>query len=61
MSDRWKIELKTQDIENSCPWMRYKPEEDKVTNCDGTVTWTVGSAVGVCKSCGRDVPSSLEM
>ena len=48
-------------VPNSCPYYRFKPKENKVTNCGGDVIFLNGSSVGVCQSCKKEVPLILEM
>ena len=51
----------TTEVPNSCPHYRYKPKKKMVTTCDGDVVFTVGSDIGVCQSCKKEVPIILEM
>ena len=46
---------------DSCPWYLYKAKEAIVTSCDGDVKFEDFEAIGVCQSCGREVPLYLEM
>ena len=48
-------------VDNSCPYYRYNPKENKVTSCGGRVIFLEGSSVGVCQSCKKEVPIILEM
>ena len=51
----------SETVPNSCPYYRYKPIEDMVTNCGGTVVFQAGASTGVCQSCKKEVPMILEM
>jgi len=51
----------SEQVPDSCPYYRYKPKENKVTNCGGTVVFQAGASVGVCQSCKKEVPLILEM
>lgn len=48
-------------VKNSCPWYRFKKEEQKVTRCEGDVVFVAGYDFGTCQDCGREVPLFLEM
>ena len=51
----------TTEVLDSCPYYRYKPKENKVTNCGGIVIFLAGASTGVCQSCKKEVPIILEM
>jgi hypothetical protein len=48
-------------VPNSCPYYRFKKEENKVTSCNGDVIFQAGDNFGVCQSCKKEVPLILEM
>ena len=48
-------------VPHSCPYYRYKPKENKVVPCGGDVIFQTGASVGVCQSCGKEIPLILEM
>jgi len=50
-----------ETVKDSCPFYRYKEEEDKVTSCDGDVVFVAGEDFGTCQACGRQVPLIVEM
>ena len=51
----------SKTVPNSCPYYRYKPKENKVLPCGGTVIFEIGQVIGVCQSCKKEVPLILEM